>query len=137
LVATLLIGAKSLIVLHLHHFRHDGEHRHRRQEQRVAIRMRPRHDIGRQRAAGADLVLDQELLADLFAQALRDHARDAVGIAARGERHGDDHRPRRPGLRMSRAEHARGHETAGQREEFTTCRHRFLHIGQRAGSGSA
>src|SRR5262249_60612735 len=50
---------------------------------------------------------DDEWLAEPLRQPLRHHARDGVGIAARGKANNHAHRPRRIGLRTSEARHCR------------------------------
>jgi hypothetical protein len=52
--------------------------------------------VGRDIAAGAGLVLDDELLTEFFRQFCRDHPRQDVGGAAGRERHHEFHRPGRP-----------------------------------------
>src|SRR4029077_4812271 len=64
--------------------------------QRIAVGFRPRHLLGADHAAGADLVLDVELLAEGVAQGIRIEPAERVGRAARGKRHHDAYRPFRP-----------------------------------------
>ena len=61
----------------------------------VAVGRRRQHVLHADIAAGADVVLDDELLAELFRQVLAEDARDGVVGAAGGERNDEAHRPRR------------------------------------------
>jgi hypothetical protein len=94
LVPILLILQR--VVTNLLNGRHDGHHRQGGEEQRVAVRLRLGDKIGGDSAARAWLVLNDEGLAEGFAEMLRGHACKAVGIAARGKGHDDGHRPLRP-----------------------------------------
>ena len=88
-------------------------------QQRVAVVGRVRHEIGGDVAAGAAAVLDDELLAELLAERLRQHARGDVARGARTEADDDAHRPRRIALRL------------GDRDGEAT--HSALNIGSRVG----
>src|SRR5579872_5026454 len=68
----------------------------RRDEQRETVRRRVRHILGRDRAASARLVLDDECLAEALRQFLRNDPRDDVVRAARRETY--DHLDRRLGI---------------------------------------
>jgi hypothetical protein len=70
----------------------------------VAVGRRGQHVLHADIAAGADVVLDDELLAELFRQVLAEDARDGVVGAAGGERHDEAHRPRRIIERVARAD---------------------------------
>ena len=91
------------LVGHLLAHRHvDGHGRAGGLHQRVAVRRRA-HDLhGGERRRGARPVLDDERLAELLLELLRDQPRQQVGAAAGGERHHDGHRPRRILLGMRR-----------------------------------
>ena len=91
------------VIGHLGHGRQDHDLRLHAPQQRVAVGGRARDAFDRDRAAGAGAVLDHELLAEHVAEALRDDARHAVGVAAGRERHDDLHRPVRPVLGLRRA----------------------------------
>ena len=69
--------------------------RRRDLEQRVAVRRRADHGLGRQIGAGAGLVLGDKLLAEAIRQRLRDQARGNVGRTARRVADDEAHRPRR------------------------------------------
>ena len=58
--------------------------------------VRTRGQAGAQRAAGAALVVDDELLAGVLAHRREQRAREGVGAAAGGEGHDDGHRLGRP-----------------------------------------
>ena len=75
-------------------------------QQRVAVGRRLRHQFGADDAAGAGLVLDDELLAEPLAEAAQlDDARQDVVQPARRERHDHPHRlVRRVVLRRDRRE---------------------------------
>ena len=62
-------------------------------QQRVAVGRRLRHQLGADDAAGAGLVLDDELLAEPLAELRADDARQDVVEPARRERHDHPHRP--------------------------------------------
>src|SRR5262249_40895175 len=64
--------------------------------QRVAIRIRARHRLSADDAARSSAILDDKLLAEDSAQALREQPRYDVGGAARREWDNDAHRPVRP-----------------------------------------
>ena len=61
----------------------------------VAVGRRCQHVLHADIAAGADVVLDDELLVELFRQILAEDARDGVVGPAGGERNDETHRPRR------------------------------------------
>jgi hypothetical protein len=63
-------------------------------EQRVSVRLCFHHGVGRDGAAGAALVLHEDLLAEHAAERLRYHARGRVDPAARGKRNDELDRPR-------------------------------------------
>ena len=74
----------------------------RGQQQRVAVGLGLGHDLRADIAAGARLVVDDDLLAQRLLQAGLDRPRQHVGDAARRERRHDAHRLRWIGLRASR-----------------------------------
>src|SRR5947208_2788166 len=61
--------------------RHDRDDRHGRQEQRVAVSRRARDSFGRDGATGTGPIVHEELLPKRLAEALRNNARDTVGIS--------------------------------------------------------
>src|SRR5256886_12024711 len=65
----------------------------------IAVGRRAQHRRHADISAGADLVLDDELLAQLFRQILSDDARHGVVWPTGGERHDPGPRPRRIALR--------------------------------------
>ena len=69
-------------------------------QQRVAVGIGARDVLGRHRAAGADPVLDVELLLEGLRQMIGGDAAEPVGGAAGAERHHHLHRPVRPVLRL-------------------------------------
>ena len=87
--------------------RRGGEVNHRREvlqavidgEHRVAVRRRPRDELGADDAARAGPVLDDELLAERGAELGREDADENVGAAAGREWHDQADRPRRIILR--------------------------------------
>src|SRR5438046_10551493 len=74
------------IVVHLLHQRESRELRGASEKQRVAVGRGLRDELGGDRAACADPVLDDELLAERYRQPLGDDSRLVVGDAARGVR---------------------------------------------------
>jgi hypothetical protein len=66
------------------------------------------HGLGCDVAGGARPNLDEELLAELFRQELRDQARDDIGCAARRLADDDFHRTRWIGLRAGASREQRG-----------------------------
>ena len=72
-------------------------------KERVAVRRCMRDRLGRERAAGADAVLDDELLLEHFAEPLGDDARRVVAGAAGRKGIDEPHRPLRPILRLCRS----------------------------------
>src|SRR5262249_7191982 len=88
--------------------------------QRVAVVGRVRHEIGGDIAAGAAAVLDDELLAELLAERLRQHARGDVARGARTEADDDAYRPRRIALRFGDPNGERG--SAGRELQKSTTR---------------
>jgi hypothetical protein len=60
-----------------------------RHEQHVAVRRRPRDELGADEPVAAGAVVDDELLTHRFAEPLREAARHDVGAAGRGERNND------------------------------------------------
>ena len=75
------------------HERVDGQRTIRGDQQRVAVRRRPRHGFGADAAAGATAVFDHHGLAQGIRYAVADDAADNVGIAAGGKRHDQADRP--------------------------------------------
>jgi hypothetical protein len=69
------------------------------EQQRIAVGRRFGDEVRAYGAAGARLVLDEELPPELVRKPRRQHPRRRVGESARGERHDDAHRPRR--IRLS------------------------------------
>ncbi|MNZ94749.1 hypothetical protein D3C78_1138630 [compost metagenome] len=69
------------------------------QQQRIAVRWRTAHDLGRHRTIGAGLVLDHDRGSQALVHVLHQHPRHDVGAAARGERHDHADRLGRIGLR--------------------------------------
>src|SRR3546814_21089222 len=80
----------------LDHVRLERQHRGRRQEQGITVRLRLGGDVRPDRAAGAAAVLDHELLAEEFRKMLRVGAGGIVRRAAR--RIGHDDRDRALGI---------------------------------------
>ena len=70
----------------------------RGQEQRIAVGRRADDAAGGNVAARADLVLDDETLAEILPELFRDEPRQHVGRGAGGEGHDDGDRPARPAL---------------------------------------
>ena len=62
-------------------------------EQRVSVRLGLHHGIGGDGAAGAALVLDENLLAQHAAERLRHHPRGGIDPAAGGKRNDELDRP--------------------------------------------
>jgi hypothetical protein len=69
------------------------------EQQRVAVRRRAHHRFGRDIAAGARPVVDDDSLAQAIRQPLADHAGDDVGRAAGRNLDDEAHRLRRIRLR--------------------------------------
>src|SRR5262249_26648604 len=88
-------------------------------EQRVAIRWRARHNLGRDIAAGAWPVFDDELLAESLGQPLTYDAGDDVDRLARGKSDHHADRPRGVGLRRSNARDSRERGTRGQIQKLS------------------
>ena len=78
----------------------DHEGRFRADEQRVAVGRRLGDVFGGDLVVGARPVLDDRLLAPGFGEALRQHAAERIGDAARRRRHHDRDRLGRIGLRL-------------------------------------
>src|SRR5262249_30658231 len=76
-------------------------------EEGVAIRGRADGRLGADIASPAWAVVDDERLAQALRQPLAHEACDDVGCAASGESDDDAHRPRRIGLRESKARNDR------------------------------
>ncbi len=92
----------------------------RRKEDRITVSCGARRVAHADVAAGADLVFDIKLPAEILRQVLCDEARDHVAPPARGERYYDAHRPRRVGLRPRGSGGGRESASAGdQSQEFT------------------
>ena len=66
--------------------------RRRCRQQHVAVGIGARHDALADRAAGAGFVFDDELLAKLAAEPVKDDPRNDIGGAARTERNDDPDR---------------------------------------------
>ena len=66
-------------------------------EQRVAVRLGLRGELGADDAVGAAAIVHDDGLPPRLAQLLRDGARDDVGAAAGRKRHDEAHRPGRIG----------------------------------------
>ena len=81
--------------------------------QRVAVGHRVRGEFGRDQAAGAAAVVDDELLAELRGHAGRENARDHVRRAAGRRRENDADRLVRVGLRGGRTGHQRERDNDG------------------------
>ena len=93
------------------------------QEQRIAVGRHMGHGFGCDVAGGARPHLDQELLAKLFREELRDHTRDEIGRAARRLADDDFHRPRWIRLRPCDAGRGRQHGSArGQMQKSTAAK---------------
>jgi hypothetical protein len=76
--------------------------------ERIAVRLRTCDRLGSEHAAGADAVVDDDLLAEPLGQPLSDNAGDGVGAAAGLERHDQADRTfARPALLALRPGHAR------------------------------
>src|SRR5262249_46010779 len=94
----------------------DGVRRHRRHQQRVAVRRRLGDHVGPDIAAGADAVFDGELLSHELAHASPHDARDDVGGTTGRERNDDADRFRRicvlrVGGGPGKAEHENGEQS--------------------------
>src|SRR5207302_5090533 len=92
------------------------------EQERIAVRRRVRDALGAGHAAGAPDVLDNHLMAQHFAHALRHHAAEHVGWSARRERNDHRHRLARIALRQRRTgDGDRERENRGRqsREHFT------------------
>ncbi len=94
-------------------------------QQRVAVGVGARDVLRRHRAAGADPVLDVELLLEGLRQVIGGDAAEPVGGAAGAERHHHLHRPVRPvlGLRRSGAANAQAAPTTAARPTTLNARH--------------
>ena len=96
----------------------DRDGAHGGEEQGIAVGLRLRHVLGRDRAAGAWPVVDDDGLSDQAAQPFGQEPRDEIGGAAGGE---SDHQPDRPVgviLRLCaarRRQKQRGDDQRGQR----------------------
>jgi hypothetical protein len=115
--------ARGKVAAHDQQHRHVGDHAHRGErgcrierhlrvqelvdredprgahEERVAVGLRARHEVGAYVSARAGPVLDHDRLAELLLQPLAHRPRKDVGEAAGRERRDDLHRPRRIRLR--------------------------------------
>ncbi len=103
------------------------------EQQRVTVGLRLGDLLGADRAAGAALVLDHDLLAELFRQRHRQDAREDVGRAARRERHDELHRLVRVLLRQRGRARQHQRQPRGQhppRQRHVSSSYSFL------GSGS-
>jgi hypothetical protein len=76
---------------------HRGDH-----EQRVAVRGSADHRFGREIAAGAGTIVDDERMAQPGRQPIGDDAREQIGRAAGSRADDEPHRPRRIALRVRR-----------------------------------
>src|SRR5581483_11749856 len=90
------------VVADLADVRDHGEDRVVQHADGVAVGGRALHALGADRARRAGLVLDQDLLAEVLAHALRDDPDHHVDRAARLQRHHDEHGLRRVALRGAR-----------------------------------
>ena len=98
-----------------------------REEERVAVRRRARGCVGRDVAACAALVLDNDLLPPDFGELGTDNARDRVAAAAGRKRNDDADRAIGPSLGARRAaEHCGRQSRCGEREGATAREHDFL-----------
>ena len=104
-----------------HQMRRNRMRAARGEQQRRAIRSRL-HAFGRtNRAARTGLVVDDELLAQILRNALRDHARNQIGRTARRKRHDHAHRLARPrigggvGKRRRTAQRTSSHQCTDHR----------------------
>ena len=105
----------------------------RREQKRVAVWRRLRHDVGADGRARAGLVVDDHLLAEPLRELLRDHAHRPVDRTARREGHDDAHRPRRIILRPRRGcaernERRRGEDERRGRTLLRTEHREIMHL---------
>ena len=89
-------GAKSFSVsygIFAAEVRDDHERPGKTEQERVAVGCRGRDELGADQARGARAIVDDDLLAEHFAEALRDDARHHVDRTARGRRRDHADRP--------------------------------------------
>jgi hypothetical protein len=90
----------------------DAVRRDPREEHRVAVARCARSRFSADRAAGSRPIVDNHLLPERRRELLRHQPGDGVVPAARGKRHDEAHRLRRPRLRKQRRGEARGEQRA-------------------------
>ena len=99
-------------------------------EQRIAVRRAADDSFGRDVAAGARAILDDELLAELVGQGLHDEARQDVDRLPGGKADDEAHRLRWIGLRRSQARNGWKRQQSGRQVLEPSARkfQRVLHV---------
>ena len=110
---------------------------HRAHEQRVAVGCGARGHAGADRAAGAALVVDDELPAQVLGQHRGQRPREGIGAAAGREGHDQGHRLGRPGALCQRQRAGQGQRGGQQQRAARRGGVRRLHaVSGRCGWGS-
>ncbi len=89
------------------------DERNRVDQERVAVGLRARRELGSDIARGPAAVVDHHRLPQALGERRRDEPRDHVDAAAGRKGHDQPHRPRRPGFALRRGE-SRGRDRRSQ-----------------------